>query len=677
MVGFYARIPGSAACSIVAKKVNIGVNIMYGFLRACACVPSLTVADVTKNVEAIKAAVDVGREGGAQVILFPELALTGYSCADLFQQDRLLDAAWEGLQDLAKQVEEEIVVVGVPVRHGPVLLNCAAILNRGAVFGLVPKAYIPNYKEFYEARWFKSGVDLFAAICSPYLPQSHGVQIFSPGTVFDVRWNGKSSFKFGVEICEDLWVPLPPSTSMALDGATLILNPSASNEVIGKADYRRELVSQNASRNVLAYLYCSAGPKESTTDVVFSGHAIASEYGTILAESDLFSREATSFTYVDFDLERLDVERRKLSTFGDQVARFGTKQRLVSGLSVTALESVLIQKFTRYVDSDPFVPKSVTVLHKRASEIFAIQSNGLATRLEACHAKTVVVGVSGGLDSTLALLVAVKAFDLLEKDRKDIIGITMPGFGTTDKTKSNSFKLMEALGVTAREIPIGAACEQHFKDIGLDPADRSVTYENTQARERTQVLMDVANMTGGLVLGTGDLSEAALGWCTYNGDHISMYNVNCSIPKTLVKFLVFWVSNQPEFETARSTLDSIAHTTISPELLPPDEKGEIKQSTEDSIGPYALHDFFLYNVIRWGFSPKKVLFLAERAFNGEWDRQEIAKWLRVFYKRFFAAQFKRSCVPDGPKVGSISLSPRGDWRMPSDASVEEFLKEVY
>ena len=638
----------------------------YGFVRACACAPRLRVADVSFNKNEIISSIIEARKAGSQIILFPELSLTGYTCADLFQQEKLLNDAYQALGDIARYSKNCIIVVGLPLEFDSRLFNVAAVLAKEEIQCFVPKTYLPSYKEYYETRWFHSGSGLNAKT-------KEGIPLAS-NTIFEANIGGLS-FDFGVEICEDAWMPIPPSSIMALNGATLILNPSASTETIGKSEYRRELISQNSARNVLSYLYAASGPSESTTDVVFSGHCMAAEYGSMLAESELYERDGTIIV-TDFDMEKIKNERRKLTTFGDQVAEYSLLKKETRRVKIYLPDEKNFDSLLRYNDNTPFVPKNSETLDKRAKEVFDIQTNALMTRLEHRGTNNVVIGISGGLDSTLALLVTIKAFDKLGYDRKGIHGITMPGFGTTVKTKDNAKALMEILGISTIEIPIKLACIQHFKDIGLDPNDRSITYENVQARERTQILFDYANKVGGMVIGTGDLSELALGWCTYNGDHMSMYSVNCSVPKTLVKFLVAWVSRQDDFRASYSILDSICNTIISPELLPPDENGDIKQSTEESVGPYDLNDFFLYNHIRWNFTPEKIEFLAEKAFEGIYDIDFIKKWLDKFYQRFFGAQFKRSCVPDGPKVGSISLSPRGDWRMPSDAAASGWRRNV-
>jgi NAD+ synthetase len=649
----------------------------YGFLRASAVSPLLRPADVAYNRKAIEEGMARAADAGAAIALFPELSITGYTCADLFHQERLIRDAEAALLSLAETAGSLglCAVVGLPLARLGALWNCAAVLSGGRVAGLVPKSYLPNYKEYYERRWFSPGAGqpmTMVALGETEVP-------FGQGLLFAAS-PGDPAFLFSIEVCEDLWVPLPPSTIAALEGAVLLLNPSASTEIVGKADYRRELVAQQSARCVCAYLYAAAGPTESTTDVVFSGHSIAAEYGSVLAESARFSRAPEILT-VDFDLGRLAGERRRLSTFGDQAAllRSGAL-RCALGETASDLRVAKVpiaswepERFSRPVERLPFVPQDDAKRDERCREVFSIQTAGLAKRLEHTRAKKLVIGVSGGLDSTLALLVAAKTLDLLGRPRSDILAITMPGFGTTGLTLANAKALMERLGAESREIDIKQACLAHFADIGHDPESCDVTYENVQARERTQILMDLANKTGGLVVGTGDLSEAALGWSTYNGDHMSMYAVNCSVPKTLVRHLVSWVAAHEAGPEVAEVLASVVATPISPELLPPDAEGRIEQKTEDKVGPYELQDFFLYHHVRWGEEPDKIRFLASRAFAGAYSREDIDRWLELFYKRFFAQQFKRSCVPDGPKVGSISLSPRGDWRMPSDASAAIWL----
>ncbi|MGE4384832.1 MAG: NAD(+) synthase [Endomicrobiaceae bacterium] len=634
----------------------------YGFIRVCACAPRIKIADIEFNTKQIITEIKNAKKENASVILFPELSITGYTCGDLFQQDSLLKKAEEALDKIALETEDIIAVVGLPVYHESRLWNVAAVIANGKKTAFIPKSYIPSYKEYYERRWFHSGFNV---------DSEYKKIIFNPNTLLNISI-GNFLFKAGIEICEDLWMPIPPSSRLALMGATLILNPSASTETIGKAAYRRELINQNSARNVCSYLYAASGPTESTSDVVFSGHCMASEYGIITEETELYQRDGARII-TDFDINKMENERRKFTSFGDQIEHFSNMTNIKT-VEISLNTEKQPKELNRYVDSTPFEPKTYKKMKERTEEILNIQVNGLMTRLENCGTKGIVIGVSGGLDSTLALLVAVRAIDKLGWNRKAITGITMPGFGTTDKTKNNAVKLMDELGIDKYEVSIIPACLQHFKDIEISDADRSVTYENSQARERTQILMDYANKTNKIVLGTGDMSEIALGFCTYNADHMSMYNVNCSVPKTLVKYLVKQASLWKELESCRETLESICNTAISPELLPPDEKGEISQKTEHIIGPYELHDFFLYNHIRWNFTPKKIFYLARNAFKEKYDDTVIKKWLNLFYKRFFNAQFKRNCVPDGPKVGSISLSPRGDWRMPSDASSNDWIK---
>ena len=637
----------------------------YGFIRVAAAVPKLKVADCRYNTLRITELVKSAHEAGAQIVVFPELSLTSYSCGDLFHQHALLQAALEELERLLEATAplETIVIAGLPIAVDNQLFNCAAVMQKGRLLGMVPKAYIPGYKEFYEERWFAPGS---RAISSAV--RLLGCEVpFGTDLLFEAR--GEHHVCFGVEICEDLWVPIPPSSYQALDGAHLLFNLSASNELIGKYEYRRELIGQQSARCVAGYLYVSAGVDESTTDVVYGGHALIAENGALLAESERFAREG-QLTVADVDIQRLQNDRFKNTSFME-AAPLKSFRKIAFTLSGNGRDDL-----KRYVDPRPFVPSDEGARDRRCGEIFAIQTAGLAKRLAHTGVKNAVIGISGGLDSTLALLVTAKTFDLLGIPRENITAVTMPGFGTTDITYTNAVKLIGALKADFREINIREACLRHFADIGHDPAVHDVTYENVQARERTQILMDIANKQGGLVIGTGDLSELALGWCTYNGDHMSMYAVNCSIPKTLVKYLVRWAAdNVAERETA-DVLLSILDTPITPELLPPDEDGKIRQKTEDIIGPYELHDFFLYHAVRYGAPPKKVRFMAGKAFSGVYTEKEIERWLRVFYKRFFSQQFKRSCLPDGPKVGTISLSPRGDWRMPSDAEASVWLEEL-
>lgn len=635
----------------------------YGFVKVAAAVPQVAVADCARNAERIVALAQQAARRGVELVAFPELAVTGYTCADLFLQPALLDAADEALGEIMRQTRKLplALIVGLPLRHEDRLYNCAAVVAQGRLLGVVPKSYIPNYAEFYEARWFASG----AGIEEERITAAGQEADFGTELTFAV--NGA---EFGIEICEDLWVASPPSSRLALNGAKLIFNLSASPEGVGKHAYLRELVAQQSARTHTAYVYCSAGFGESSTDLVFAGNGLIAENGTMLAQAARFSLDE-QLTVTDVDIERLEFERRRNTSFrmreeaGESTV---IEMELPDALKASALD--------RRVDPMPFVPADEAHRSERCEEIFQIQSHGLARRLAHTGCRCAVVGISGGLDSTLALLVTVRTFDKLGLDRRGILGITMPGFGTTDRTYRNALKLMEGLGVTVREIPIRDACLQHFRDIGLPESDRSAAYENAQARERTQILMDVANMEGGLVIGTGDLSELALGWATYNGDQMSMYGVNASVPKTLVRHLVRWAADTERDGATRATLLDIIDTPVSPELLPADREGNIAQKTEDLVGPYELHDFFLYNFVRAGFRPAKIAFLAEQAFAGSYDRETIVKWLRVFFRRFFAQQFKRSAMPDGPKVGSVSLSPRGDWRMPSDASAALWLREL-
>ena len=635
----------------------------YGFVKVAAAVPQVAVADCARNAERIVALAQQAARRGVELVAFPELAVTGYTSADLFLQPALLDAADEALGEIMRQTRKLplALIVGLPLRHEDRLYNCAAVVAQGRLLGVVPKSYIPNYAEFYEARWFASG----AGIEEERITAAGQEADFGTELTFAV--NGA---EFGIEICEDLWVASPPSSRLALNGAKLIFNLSASPEGVGKHAYLRELVAQQSARTHTAYVYCSAGFGESSTDLVFAGNGLIAENGTMLAQAARFSLDE-QLTVADVDIERLEFERRRNTSFrmreeaGESTV---IEMELPDALKASALD--------RRVDPMPFVPADEAHRSERCEEIFQIQSHGLARRLAHTGCRCAVVGISGGLDSTLALLVTVRTFDKLGLDRRGILGITMPGFGTTDRTYRNALTLMEGLGVTVREIPIRDACLQHFRDIGLPESDRSAAYENAQARERTQILMDVANMEGGLVIGTGDLSELALGWATYNGDQMSMYGVNASVPKTLVRHLVRWAADTERDGATRATLLDIIDTPVSPELLPADREGNIAQKTEDLVGPYELHDFFLYNFVRAGFRPAKIAFLAEQAFAGSYDRETIVKWLRVFFRRFFAQQFKRSAMPDGPKVGSVSLSPRGDWRMPSDASAALWLREL-
>ena len=635
----------------------------FGFLKVAAAIPSVRVADCVYNTERIQALCEEAAQRGVEIVAFPELAVTSYTCGDLLLQQTLLDEADEALRMLIRETRKLplVAIVGAPLRHGSTLYNCAVVFTQGRVLGVVPKVCIPDYGEFYEARWFASG----AGITEEHISVAGQQADFGADLTFEV--NGA---EFGVEICEDLWTAIPPSSQLALNGAKVIFNLSASPEAAGKHDYLRQLVAQQSARTIAGYVYCSAGYGESSSDLVFAGNGLIAENGTMLREAARFSLDE-QLIVADVDIERLEYERRRNTSFRmNEAASENTviEMEIPEALRAAALD--------RDIDPLPFVPKDEAHRSERCEEIFRIQAHGLARRMTHTHARTAVVGISGGLDSTLALLVTARTFDLLGLDRAGILGITMPGFGTTDRTYRNALELMRGLGVTVREIPIRDACLQHFRDIGLDPADRSAAYENAQARERTQILMDVANMEGGLVVGTGDLSELALGWATYNGDQMSMYGVNASVPKTLVRHLVKWAADTERDAATRATLLDIIDTPVSPELLPADDKGRIAQKTEDLVGPYELHDFFLFHLLRSGYGPAKTLLLAEQAFEGSYDRATILKWLRTFVSRFFSQQFKRSAMPDGPKVGSVALSPRGDWRMPSDASAAAWLREL-
>ena len=630
----------------------------YGFINVAAAVPAIKVADIDYNVMQIESLMAQAEGKGVEILVTPELCITGYSCQDLFREQLLLDKSEEGilqLLDFTRKLDT-ILIVGAPVLVNSLLYNCAVVIQRGQILGVVPKTYLPNYGEFYEKRWFASAQDLNPT--DIYLAGSP-VHVSSEPMLFTTG----DGVKFGVEICEDVWAPIPPSNNLALAGADIVFNLSASDELIGKHDYLRGLLAQQSARTISGYVYASCGFGESTQDVVYGGNAMIFENGRILAEGERFSFQP-QIQIEQIDIEQLRTERRQNTTFIN--AQRGAHALHVPAKAVTPKEFVLI----RDIDAHPFIPKSGD-MQTRCEEILNIQVAGLAKRLYHINAQTAVIGISGGLDSTLALLVTVKTFDKLGLDRKGIIGVTMPGFGTTDRTYNNAIKLMQTLGVTIREISIAKAVTQHFEDIGHDMKQHDITYENSQARERTQILMDVANQVNGIVVGTGDLSELALGWATYNGDHMSMYGVNAGVPKTLIRYLVSYVAG----EMATDTLLDIVDTPISPELIPADEQGRIKQKTEDLVGPYELHDFFIYYFLRYGFGPAKIYIMAQKAFADAYDDETIKKWLKTFCRRFFTQQFKRSCLPDGPKVGSVSLSPRGDWRMPSDASYALWISE--
>ena len=631
----------------------------HGFIKVAAATPDIRVADVDYNKGQIIKQMDEAAEAGAKIIVFPELCITGYTCSDLFLQDILLNSAKKALVEIAEHTKnlDARVFVGVPIAVGGELYNVAAALNHGNILGFTTKSFLPNYGEFYEMRQFRPGPKkaekiLFGGKEIPFGPQLLFVE------------NQMANLIVSAEICEDVWSPVPPSIEAAREGATVIVNCSASNETIGKASYREALISGQSARLISGYIYANAGEGESTTDLVFGGHNLIAENGTILAEAKRFSN---GIIYTEFDVQKITNERRKNTTFTETQEH--VLPRIPFGLEQT--ETIL----TRTFPSRPFVPRDDQERAKRCEEILTIQAMGLKKRLAHTHAKSAVVGISGGLDSTLALLVTAKAFDALGLERSGITAVTMPCFGTTDRTYQNACKMSLKVGATLREVRIGDAVMQHFKDIGHDPQDHSVTYENSQARERTQVLMDIANQTGGLVIGTGDMSELALGWATYNGDHMSMYGVNASVPKTLVRHLVHYFADTCEDSSLKEVLYDVLDTPVSPELLPPKD-GEIAQKTEDLVGPYELHDFFLYYFLRMGYEPGKIYRIAKLSFAGEYDDETIYKWLRTFCWRFFSQQFKRSCLPDGPKVGTVALSPRGDWRMPSDACVALWIQNL-
>lgn len=630
-----------------------------GFIKVAALTPKVKVADTTYNREQICMLIDEAQEKSAKILVFPELCITGYTCGDLFYQELLLREAKKELLAIAKYTERKdcLVFVGLPLEHQGKLYNVAAAIAQGKVLGLVPKTHIPNYNEFYERRHFVSGM-------KQPVPVALDEDIIVPmGTQILFQCRQMPALKIAAEICEDVWAPNPPGVDHALAGATVLVNLSASDETTGKDIYRKSLVTGQSGRLICGYIYCSAGDGESTQDVVYSGHNLIAENGSLLAESRRFCNESI---YTELDIARLNEERRRMSTFP---ASNETYINIEFSLKEEQTE------LTRFVDPAPFVPGNKADREKRCEEIFMIQAMGLKKRLEHTNAATAVVGISGGLDSTLALLVMVKAFDLLNRDHKDIVAVTMPGFGTTDRTYDNAVSLIQSLGATFREVSIVDSVRTHFRDIGQDEAVHDVTYENGQARERTQILMDIANKSGGMVIGTGDMSELALGWATYNGDHMSMYGVNASVPKTLVRHLVRYYADTCGDETLQKVLYDVLDTPVSPELLPP-EDGKISQKTEDIVGPYELHDFFLYYILRFGCTPKKIYRLAKYAFDGTYDTETIQKWLKTFYRRFFSQQFKRSCLPDGPKVGTVAVSPRGDLRMPSDASARIWMEEL-
>lgn len=637
----------------------------YGFVKVATAIPSVKVGNCGYNIERIEAIAQEACEKQAEVVCFPELSLTSYTCQDLFSQQLLIEEAEMGLMSLANSTRalNIVMIVGLPVTHRGVLYNCAAVLYKGKIMGLLPKSYLPNYKEFYEMRWFTSGLHLSNQ------PITFAGQATTIGRHQLFR---TSEFTFGVEICEDVWAPIPTSSELALQGADIIFNLSADNDSIGKHQYLQSLLSQQSARCICGYVFSGAGFGESTQDLVFSGKGLIYENGRLLASAKRF-QITEQLVLSEIDVERLRQERRTNTTFTASIACLNQQNNYQIN-EIQGLTDFGAFTLTRSISPHPFIPEGKE-LDNRCEEILNIQVQGLAKRLLHTHTESVVLGISGGLDSTLALLVCVRTFDLLGLNRRGIVGITMPGFGTTNRTYTNATNLMKFLGVSTREINIADACLLHFKDLDIDPNLHDVTYENSQARERTQVLMDAANQMNAMVVGTGDLSELALGWATYNGDHMSMYGVNVSVPKTLVRHLVEWSANQMNDQNCKITLLDIANTPISPELLPADESDNIQQKTEDLVGPYELHDFFLYYLLRFGFPPKKIFILAQKAFEGKYDDNTIKHWLKTFHRRFFSQQFKRSCLPDGPKVGSCSLSPRGDWRMPSDADATLWLNQ--
>lgn len=653
----------------MSDTTNLFTRRTLGFVRVAAISTELRVADPAFNTRATVAAMAAAAEQGCQMAVLPELGLTGYSCGDLFLQGRLLDAARGALSEIAAATARHSIaaVVGVPLESSGRLYNCAAFAANGRIAGVVIKTYLPTYNEFYEARWFTR-----STYGAPPTLQLDGAAVpFGADLLFAAA--NMPACVVGIELCEDLWAVEPPSGRMALAGATLLINASASDEVLGKAEYRRELIRQQSARCLAAYAYAGAGAGESTTDVVYAGHSLLAENGLQLAETDRF-QFSTQMVMADLDLQRMVHERMRSTTFSQ--AGLATGFRTVA-FDLPGVDMVMAAApWNRPLARTPFVPANRAERARHSSEIFNIQATGLARRLKHTGAQKVVIGISGGLDSTLALLVITTAFDRLGLDRQGIVAITMPGFGTTARTRSNAEQLADLLGVTLSVIPITDTVRLHFRDIGHPESQHDVTYENAQARERTQILMDVANQIGGLVVGTGDLSEGALGWMTFNGDHMSMYHVNAGVPKTLVRYLVEWAADEMFHGPAAAVLRDIAATPITPELLPLGANQELEQKTEETIGPYALHDFFLFYTVRCQFTPAKIFYLARQAFAGDYDDATIVKWLGIFYRRFFSQQFKRSSMPDGPKVGSVALSPRGDWRMPSDAEATAWLAEL-
>ncbi len=633
-----------------------------GYVRVEVVTPDIKVADCIFNTEQICSRIDKAYDAQVSVIVFPEMCITGYTCNDLFLQDTLLSDAQKSLATITEYTKGKnmLTVVGLPFEYCNKLYNVAAVIKDGVILGLVPKKYIPNYNEFYERRQFTEGFDKAVKVCVARQQTYMGSRIL-------FRCSDFEKLVVGVEICEDLWTPLPPSVSHAMNGATLIVNPSASNETVGKEDYRRSLVTGQSARLVCAYAYASSGDGESTQDIVFGGHDIIAENGTLLAETSLF---ANNSVINDIDFDRINSERRRMSTF---TSATDNDEYTVVDFSLAGTEYTSL---VRFIDPHPFVPENEATRNKRCEAILSIQAMGLKKRLAHIGCKNVVIGISGGLDSTLALLVAVRAYGLLGLDMSGIHAVTMPGFGTTDRTYDNAVKMIKSLGCTFHEISIRESVTRHFEDIGHDINVHDVTYENGQARERTQILMDIANKVNGIVIGTGDMSELALGWATYNGDHMSMYGVNASVPKTLVRHLVRYYAEVLADSTLAKVLYDVLDTPVSPELLPPDENGQIEQKTEDLVGPYELHDFFMYYILRFGIHPAKLYRIACAAFRPDYSEETILKWLKTFYRRFFAQHFKRSCLPDGPKVGTVAVSPRGDLRMPSDACARIWLKEL-
>lgn len=641
---------------------------MRGLVRVGAAVPSLALGNVKENMKRHLAMMREAKEKHVSIVTFPELSLTGYTCGDLFFQRRLLDDVTDALLALKDEMPEGILaVVGAPLEIEGALYNCAVVLHKGEIISAVPKTFLPNNGEFYEKRWFQSGdARRDASVAIPKLKTDVCRQ-----AIFEME----DGVRFGIELCEDLWAPLPPSTMLSVEGAEIILNLSASNELLSKREYRQQLISQQSARCQCGYVYVSAGMGESSSDLVFSGHSVIASCGTVIRENEGYLADNYLMT-ADIDIDRIRADRMKQSSFADCAAQVRAMWKQAPNI-LRMMENALLPDDAApdyHVSKHPFIPSDKASRQLRCAQILAMQATALARRLAVTGGK-VVVGISGGLDSTLALLAACKAVDMLHLPRTNILGITMPCFGTTDRTYHNALDLMTSLGVSQREIPIHNAVRQHFADIGHDESDHSVTYENCQARERTQVLMDVANKIGAIVLGTGDLSEIALGWCTYNADHMSMYGVNSGVPKTLVRWVIQTAAENEAFSSSRECLQSILDTPISPELLPPDERGNILQQTEDVVGPYALHDFFLYYAIRFGYPPKKVFDLCCIAFKDDFSCETILKWLKNFYRRFWTQQFKRNCMPDGVKIGSIALSPRGDWRMPSDAQYKAWMDE--